>query len=147
MTPAQRFHQLSPAAQRQVHVLLCDHALEVWRQYAATRAPIRYADSVVGMPHEVDLELPADALRSVRAGADVADVRRRYQEPIVAMQDEDLTFPPAVKFAYYAIYNCFEKYVGGEQIDPWVIVNQALSSQADSRAWVPLLTRAIAAAG
>jgi len=98
------------------------------------------------MQHEVDIGLPADALRSARAGVDLANVASRYREPIVAMQDDDLNFPEPVEFAYYAIYNCFRKHACGEDIDPWLIVNQALSSSEDKESWLPQLAQAIAAA-
>jgi hypothetical protein len=146
MNLAETFHQLTPGHQRQVHLALCEHALAVWVGYVKTRAPICYTDSVVGMRHEVDIELPADALRSARAGADLANVKSRYREPIVAMQDDDLMFPDPVTFAFYAIYHCFKKHACREDIDPWLIVNQALSSDDDSNSWKPRLTQAIAAA-
>ena len=115
--------------------------------YVLAHAPIRYADSVVGMQHEVDVGLPADALRSARAGADLGNVENRYGEPIVAMHDGDLTFPGEVQFAYYAIYNCFRKHACGEDIDSWLIVNQALSSNDNQESWAPRLTQAMTAAG
>jgi hypothetical protein len=146
MPPAESFRLLAPEHQRQVHLRLCGEALRVWMAYAAEHSPVRYADSVVGMRHEVDARLPHDALRSARSGADLADVQRRYQEPIAAMQDCDLEFPDPIKFAYYAIYNCFRRYALGEEIDPWVIVNQALSSIDDEASWSPRLTAAVAAA-
>ena len=62
------------------------------------------------------------------------------------MQDSDLEFPDPIKFAYYAIYNCFCRYALGEEIDPWVIVNQALLSIDDEASWSPRLTAAVAAA-
>jgi hypothetical protein len=97
------------------------------------------------MRHEVDATLPADALRSARAGADIANVQRRYEEPIVALQDDDLSFPEPVEFGYYGIYTCFRKYVNGMEIEPWLIVNQALSSDDDSDSWALRLEQAIAA--
>jgi hypothetical protein len=118
----------------------------VWDAYATEHAPIRYADSVVGMRHGVDMRLPHDALRSATAGADLADVDGRYREPIVAMQDDDLVFPDPIKFAYYAVYNCFRRHALGEVIDPWLIVNQALASIDDERSWSQRLTAAVAAA-
>ena len=124
---------------------MCEFALEAWTSYARNHAPLRYTDSVVGMRHEVDVGLPADALRSARAGADLADVEGRYGEPIAAMQDDNLKFPDAVEFAYYAIYNCFRKHACGEDVDSWLIVNQALSSSDDKELWLPRLTQAIAA--
>lgn len=146
MTPAESFRLLTPERQRKVHLRLCDESLGVWRAYAAEHAPLRYADSVVGMRHEVDARLPHDALRSAQNGADIADVQDRYREPIAAMQDDDLEFPDPVEFAYYAIYNCFRRHALGEQIDPWLIVNQALSSIDDEASWSPRLTAAVAAA-
>ncbi|MFE3759550.1 hypothetical protein ACFXO9_35055 [Nocardia tengchongensis] len=91
----------------------------------------------------MDVELPADALRSARAGVDLADIGNRYLEPITALQDDDLTFPDPVEFAYYAIYNCFSKYSRGDDIPDWLIVNQALSVHHHSEV-ASRLTRAIA---
>src|SRR5882724_11033991 len=99
MTPVESFGQLLASRQRQVHLSLCEHALTHWKNYASTHAPLRYTDSVVGMRHEVDVGLPADALRAARAGVDSTGVESRYQEPIAAMQDADLSFPDSVKFA------------------------------------------------
>jgi hypothetical protein len=98
------------------------------------------------MRHEVDVHLPHDALRSANTGEDLADVEGRYREPIVAMQDDDLEFPDPIEFAYYAVYNCFRRHVRGEGIDPWLIVNQALSSSKDEASLSPRLAAAVAAA-
>ncbi len=74
---------------------------------------------------------------------DARQVAQRYQEPIVAMHDDDLTFPDNIEFAYYAIYNLFRKYALGTEIDDWLIVNQALSAEKDSEKWATLLASAI----
>ena len=146
MTPAEAFAALAPHRQWRVHLALCGDALEVWTKYAQTHAPLRYADSVVGMQHEVDVSLPAAALDSAGAGEDLAHVARRYEEPIAALQDGDLTLPREIQFAYYAIYHCFLKHAAGEPIDPWLIVNQALSSNNNNEAsWAPRLAQAMAA--
>src|SRR6185437_585074 len=131
MTPAVLFLQLTPERQKQVHFSLCEEALDVWEVYCKKRPRIRYVDTVVGMRHKVDLRLPYDALRSAQAGTGLADVEERYSEPIVAMQDSDLEFPPTIEFAYDAIYNCFCKYALTEKIDPSLFVKQALSSIDD----------------
>ncbi|MGS2806479.1 hypothetical protein [Nocardia sp. MW-W600-9] len=122
------FFQLGADSRRLVHLSLCDDALLTWNGYVRGKpAALRYRDSVVGMWHHVDVELPADALRAARAGVDRADIGGRYLEPIVAMQDDDLAFPDSVELAYYAIYNCFRKYVRGDVVADWLIVSQALS--------------------
>ncbi|MGW4356211.1 hypothetical protein ACWELJ_29405 [Nocardia sp. NPDC004582] len=143
MTPSQLFAQLGADRRRQVHLSLCEDALPTWTGYIHDkRAHLRYRDSVVGMRHDVDIELPADALRSACAGTDLADVGNRYLEPITALQDDDLTFPDPVEFAYYAIYNCFRKYATGDDIPDWLIINQALSIHDDREA-ASRLTRTI----
>ncbi|MBV7703098.1 hypothetical protein [Nocardia nova] len=143
MTPSALFFQLGTEYRRRVHLSLCEDALPTWIGYVREKpSALRYRDSVVGMRHHVDVELPADALRSAGAGVDLADVGNRYLEPITALQDDDLAFPDPVEFAYYAIYNCFRKYVGGDNIEDWLIVNQALSAH-DSDQAAPRLTRTI----
>ncbi|MFE1592052.1 hypothetical protein [Nocardia sp. NPDC058705] len=69
------------------------------------------------MRHHVDVDLPSHALRAARAGVDSTDIGGRYLEPITALQDDDLAFPDSVELAYYAIYNCFRKYVRGDDLD------------------------------
>lgn len=145
MTPAESFRQLTSERQREVHFRLCEEALGAWSVYAAEHLAIRYTDSVVGMVHEVDVALPNDALRSARAGVDLATVQGRYVEPIIAIQDDDLQFPDPIEFAYYALYNCFRRYALGEEIDAWLIANQALSSIDDEGSWSQRLSAAVAA--
>ena len=145
MTLGESFRQLTPERQRDVHLLLCEEALQIWNEYAARKAPIVYYDSVVGVRHKVDVRLPHDALHSARLGCDVDDVQHRYLEPTVAMQDDDLVFPRTIKFAYYAIYNCFRKHACGEDLDPWLIVNQALAADDSEAAWTKRLTKALSA--
>ncbi|PPJ15760.1 hypothetical protein C5E44_19265 [Nocardia nova] len=143
MTPSDLFFQLGAEQRRQVHLSLCEDALPIWIEYVRKKgAALRYRDSLVWLWHRVDVELPADALRSARAGVDLADVRDRYREPICALQDDDLAFPDPVEFAYYAIYNCFLEYACGADIDDWLIVNQALSAHDIDEA-APRLTHAI----
>ncbi|MFD6463814.1 hypothetical protein [Streptomyces roseolus] len=143
MTPSQLFLQLEADRRRQVHLSLCEDALSTWIDGVRSKSvPLRYRDSVVGMSHRVDTELPADALRSACAGVDLADTADRYLEPITALQDDDLSFPDTVEFAYYAIYNCFRKHALGDDISDWLIVNQALSVHDLSEA-AARLTRAI----
>jgi len=104
---------------------------------------ISYLETVVGTTQKVDSDLPRDAFECAKQGRDLFNVRERYVEPIVAMQDFDLEFPDPIEFAYYAIYNLFRKYTGTEDVDDWLIVNQAASSETDETQWVPLLEATI----
>jgi hypothetical protein len=138
-----RFAAFSSDQKRLAHLKLCEHALTKWQEYASSMWCITYADSVVGTKQTVDKSLPMDAFQSACAGRDMADVNRRYDEPITALQDSDLTFPETVTYAYYSIYNAFRKYAMKESIDDWVIVNQALSSETEPSRWEALLRAAL----
>ncbi|MET9211794.1 MULTISPECIES: hypothetical protein [unclassified Nocardia] len=143
MTSTHPFFQLGADSRRLVHLSLCDDALLTWNDYVRGKsAALRYRDSVVGMWHDVDVELPADALRAAHAGVDHADVDSRYLEPLAALQDDDLAFPDSIELGYYAIYNCFRKYVRGDDIADWLIVNQALSIHPQGEV-AQRLTRAV----
>jgi hypothetical protein len=143
---ADKFLALNPAQRRVVHFALCERALREWNQYANAQGRIQYTESVIGTRQEVDQQLPVDALESAKRGVDFGQVQQRYQEPMTAMQEDDLRFPEPIIFAYYAIYNLFGKYVCGEPIDDWLIVNQALSAETDREKWEALLNGALQAA-
>jgi hypothetical protein len=140
---ADKFRSLSPDQKRIIHLNLCEHALTKWQAFASSRRWIMYADSVCGTKQAVDKSLPLDALQSARDGRDVADVDARYAEPITALHDDDLNLPASVEYAYYAIYNTFSKYARKENVDDWLIVNQALASETDESRWPILLEAAM----
>ena len=138
------FHRLTAVQKQSVHLSLCEQALSVWRKYVANQPITTYIDSVTGASHVVENGLPEDAFQSVLSGRDIAHVAKRYREPIVAMQDDDLRFPEKIEFAYYALHNLFKKYVMNEKVDDWIVVNQALAAQDLSKI-NELLANAIAA--
>jgi hypothetical protein len=137
------FLELDQRGRRQVQLRLCQHALNIWEAYAQQHGPFEYIDSVVGMHHQVEVGLPREALDGVLSGADQANIAYRYQEPIVALQDDDLAFPAHIMFAYYAIYNLYRKERESALIDDWLIVNQALSAEQDASRWRALLAEAV----
>jgi hypothetical protein len=140
---ADDFLALQPDQRQAVHFLLCSHVLDRWQQYIRAQEQLSYVESVVGTYQEVDQDLPADAFESAQLGADLKAVRQRYREPIAALQDDDLEFPPHIEFAYYAIYNLFRKYAQLEEVDDWLIVNQALSAESDGAKQTALLAAAL----
>ncbi|MCP4136515.1 MAG: hypothetical protein GY754_36435 [bacterium] len=141
---AETFFSLSAEEKKKVHVILCEYSLKNWNEYISNFEEMQYTESVCGTKQQVDKNLPADALESSKRGVDDLSVERRYSEPIVAMQDDDLEFPEPVEFAYYSIYNLFRKYICGENIDDWLIVNQALSSKENIDSIHDILSNAIA---
>lgn len=125
------FENLSSAEKKQVQRELCKRALSEWDIYCAKGKGLQYRDSVVGMKHKIDIALPKRAYEAACNGTECAEVTESYQEPIVAMQDMDWEPPEKIEYAYYAIYNFYRKHAKNSDIDDWLIVNQALSSQPD----------------
>jgi hypothetical protein len=140
---AQIFLNLNSEQKRNVHLELCGLALRVWEKYVAQFEKIDYIEGVVGTYQVVEKLLPGDAFVAAQRGVDNKNIAQRYAEPITAMQDYDLEFPDHIGFAYYAIYNLFNKYVIGREIDDWLICNQALSAEADPENRPDLLNDAI----
>jgi hypothetical protein len=134
-----RFLMLPTDLRKAVHIDLCKDALRVWAGYCREHEYLDYVESVCGTSQKVDQDLPEAAIRSVLAGKDIENVAVRYQEPIAAMQDDDLEFPDDVEFAYYAIYNLFNRYVSDRIGDDWVIVNQALSAHGKGADYAAIL--------
>jgi hypothetical protein len=143
MTLHDEFLALAPRQRRVVHDRLVARALATWTAHVEREGEIRYRETVVGTEQIVDASLPEDAVRAVQSGQGVEAVGRRYGEPRAALQDNDLSFPEPVEFAYYAILNYFRKYALNEEVADWLIVNQAVSSEADEAKWERALSRAI----
>lgn len=139
----EQFSDLNAEQKRFVHLELCKNALSIWGKYIENADEISYTDSIVGTFQIVDKSLPKEAFEAVIIGQDFANIENRYNEPIAAMHDEDLEFPNEIEFAYYAIYNLFNKYVVKRNIDNWLICNQALAAEIKSERQKFLLNEAI----
>jgi hypothetical protein len=137
------FLSLNSEQKRFVHLELCRNALSVWTNYVAEFDEISYDEWVCGTHQIVDKLLPKDAFEAVIIGKDSAKIDSRYSEPVSAMHDEYLEFPDNIKFAFYAVYNLFNKYILQQKIDDWLICNQALSAETDSEKWRDLLNDTI----
>ena len=137
------FLNLNDEQKRLVHLKLCENALKIWENYVAQFEKIEYDEWICGTHQIVDKSLPKDAFEAVVRGRDERKIDSRYAEPISAMHDEYLEFPAKIEFAYYAIYNLFNKYILCHNIDDWLIANQALSAETDPDSWESLLTDAI----
>jgi hypothetical protein len=137
------FLSLNTEQKNLVHLELCRNALQIWNNYVADFDEISYVESVVGTFQIVDKMLPKEAFEAVITGKDYREIDWRYAEPINAMHDEDLELPDSIKFAYYSIYNLFNKYILQQNIDDWLICNQALSAEIDEELWQDLLNDAI----
>ena len=125
----EKFLTLSIKEKKRIHIILCERSLIKWNDYVSRHKNIHYTESVCGTKQKLNINLPRDAIKSVKMGVNILNNEHNYSEPIAAMQDEDLKFPEAIMFAYYSIYNLFRKYICNDDIDDWLIVNQALSAE------------------
>ena len=125
---AEKFFALDSEGKKNVHISMAKLALESWNKHlAAGNVPLEYQETVTGTHQKVDSSLPADAITAVISN-NAAYISERYREPLCAMQDDDWEFNEDAEYAYCAINNTYKKYIEGNEIDDWLIVNQALSS-------------------
>jgi hypothetical protein len=130
------FETLDASTRARCLVLLCEPCLEHVRKYFADPVNREYRDSVVGLAHEVDVDLPVRALSAIRAArgipsASVLDsLLVDYQEPLTAHQDDDLRISDArAEYAYLAIYNLVRSCKNPDDTAiGWLVVRQALSA-------------------
>lgn len=129
MPPAAKtFLTMDAKRKRVVHELLVRRAVHAWEQYAQTkRRGLNYVETVAGTRQKVDIGLPREAVEAADEPGVAGNIEARFLEPIVALQDQDWSPPEPVVYAYYAVYNYFRKYALSEDVDDWLIVNQALS--------------------
>lgn len=143
MNLQEEFLSLSDEEKRLVQFILCENAVSILNRYFAETGEIEYVESIVGTTQIVDSKLPSDAFEAAQTGKNLHNVNYRFAEPITAIQEEDLIFPEEIEFAYFSIYNLFQKFVLRREIDDWVIVNQAVSAEKDESKWFDLLKNAI----
>lgn len=111
------FLVLDHEGKRAVHFYLCDHALKIWSLFVSNFDDLVYIESIVGTRQVVDKQLPYHALEAARQSIRNDDIAWRYLEPFAAMQDGDLEFPEIITYAYYAVYNLFQKYAQNQPVD------------------------------
>jgi len=127
------FLSLSSEEKKEFHLDACQFSLDQWDKFWKNNdAHMRYTDSVAGIEHVVDFELPLKAYLAVKFNHYDGLIEKEYREPIVALQDYDWNPPADIQMAYYSIYNLYQKYSGLEEIDDWLIINQSLSSSPNS---------------
>ena len=116
--------------------LLCEPCLQAVQQYFADPANREYTDSVVGLHHVVDVDLPVRALSAIRVAEGVPPafaldaLLADYQEPMTAHQDNDSRISDArAGSAYLAVYNLVRSCRNPEdRAAAWLVVRQALSA-------------------
>ena len=132
----QAFEALDPDSRARRRGSLCDPCLQSVRQYFAHAPNREYRDSIVGLQHVVDVELPVRALSAIRIAGGVPSkpvldsLLADYQEPMTAHQDADLRFSDVrAEYAYLAVYNLVRSCRDPLDNDlAWLVVRQVLSA-------------------
>ncbi|MDP5240947.1 hypothetical protein Q9Q94_15500 [Uliginosibacterium sp. 31-16] len=120
---------MSAEQKKRVHLCLASIALKQWEKAIASGlVPLSYQETVTGTLQDVEELLPAEALVCIVEKTDPTSISARFLEPTCASGDEDWHLADEPMYAYLTIYNAFQKYALGKDIDDWMIVNQALSS-------------------
>ena len=132
----QAFEALDPASRACTLASLCEPCLQSIRQYFGNTPNREYRDSIVGIRHVVDVELPVRALSAIRSAGGVPSkpvldsLLADYQEPMTAHQDADLRFSDVrAEYAYLAVYNLVRSCRDPLDNDlAWLVVRQVLSA-------------------
>jgi len=125
------FMVLDADTKKKLHIKACQFSLHIWEKFAQQGKNLSYLDSVVSMRHTIDNNIPKRALKAVKMKQSNHEISKNYREPIVALQDMDWQPPERIEFAYYSIYNLYQKYCQGIDVDDWLIINQCIAAQSN----------------
>ena len=126
------FTDLTESQRRIVLFSLTGESLARWREFGSAVKLVEYTDSRGGGVQRIlDLQLPPDAFATASTGGETEKINARFQDPLAALHKGDLVLPQDVECAFHAIHNLFLRFACNEQIDEWLIVKQALSSDSD----------------
>jgi hypothetical protein len=126
---------------KQLHLALrlIKLTLPIWESYCQDR-DISYRDSVVGLTHATNKELPRNVINAVEEYLSLNRWKRMFSgmkklsrfrslflEPITALQDDDWKLPYEVQTMFYAVYNLLDAAMG-----------KTVTSFGDSTAYVSI---------
>jgi hypothetical protein len=142
MTLQEYIEGISKNKQFRIALKLTKQALPILDRYAS-KHKLTYRDSIVGLIHQVDKNLLRDTIDAIDAvlnssnseektkNEDIfADLCKKFDDPIVALQDLDWELPKEVEKIFYSVYNLTEFMNGNEQTvfeesTIYVAINQA----------------------
>jgi hypothetical protein len=119
-------------------------ALPIWDNYANKNA-LTYRDTVVGLIHSVDRHLLSNTIDTVeehlhlnKSDNKLSNIRRQYDDPVVALQDTDWELPDEVQATFYSVYNLLDACLGKvrttfEELTIYVSINQAADALMKSK--------------
>lgn len=104
-------------------------ALPVWNKYADEN-DLTYRDTVVGLDHRVHRNLLNDTVKAVEkydslnrfqsfinGKHNLMQLRSQFDDPIVALQDDDWSLPEPVLSIFFSVYNLLNSYFNNKNFD------------------------------
>ncbi len=128
-----------------VAIKLIKLALPIWENFA-DKNQLKYRDTVVGLTHTVDKDilknsidaveiyLNSNKIRKIIGGkSKLIEIRRQFDDPIVALQDADWELPDDVPKIFYSVYNLLDELLGKKKTafdksTIYVAINQAIDA-------------------
>lgn len=115
-------------------IIACEAALNAWSEFASAEN-FSYADSVLGLRHEIDSDLPSRVLSCVRGnlenlGTDFGfALQEEYLEPLAALGDGDFKMPENALEAFTSFHHLLTAAMDAEKKQHFsVAVQQACES-------------------
>ena len=150
MTLQKYIDSLPKNGQFKVAIRLTKLALPIWENYADEN-PLTYRDTVFGLTHTIDkkiLKVTIDAVETyfnsnkikkiIGAKNELTEIRKQFDDPIVALQDTDWILPDEVQKTFYAVYNLIDSLLGKantifDESKIYVSVNQVADALETSK--------------
>ena len=150
MTLQKYTDSLSKDGRFKVAIRLTKLALPIWDNYA-DKNPLTYRDTVVGLTHTLDKKILKDTIDAVETylnsnkikkiiggTSELREIRRQFDDPIVALQDTDWQLPDEVQKTFYAVYNLIDTLLVKEKTvfdesTIYVSINQAADALETSK--------------
>ena len=92
-------------------------ALPIWEKYSRENE-LSYRDTVVGLSHKVDRKLLMNSVlaienyhqlsklgKLINGKKDLMRLRVQFDDPVVALQDNDWVLPDEISKVFYSVYN------------------------------------------
>ncbi len=115
---------LPPENQFELAIQLAKCTLPIWKKFAV-KNKLNYHDTIVGLKHAVDENLPEGTLIAIEIyltakklqynfdnKEEIWQLYKQFEDPIVALQDDDWELPDDVLKTFYAIYNLLKATIG-----------------------------------
>ena len=150
MTLEEQIDNLPTRKQFDIAIRLTRLALPIWERYTE-KNQLTYCDTVVGLQHSVDKNLLKNTIDAVERyisankinkviikNIELLSLRRKFSDPIVALQDLDWELPNEIERTFYAVHNLLDHTLGKEktafnETTIYVTINQAIEALESSK--------------